>query len=241
MARVNDSFLTEEMLSELTDTSITNQVQIKQIINNWVHSELLYQHAEKNGIFSDREYKRIINNSKRQLAGALLLKKITSESEVNVLPKELEKYYLKNKNSFILSSNYFLLNRIKFNDYIKAVQFRSEMISGGWENVLSKFENDTSVTKYWNKTLISEFEIYPKQILRVLEGLYPLEISIVISDEPGYYAVVEVLNRFNKGSVPPFEVMKPLVEKRYTAELEKLAIEKYIEGLYTKSKIEINH
>jgi hypothetical protein len=124
---------------------------------------------------------------------------------------------------------------------MKAVQFRTEMIAGGWETALMKFKNDTSLIKFWSSDLFSEYEIYPRQILRVIEGLYPLEISIVISDEPGYYAVIEVLNRFEKGSIPPFDVIKPLVEKRYTAELEKLAIESYIKDLYKKNEIEINY
>ena len=241
VARVNNSFLTEEELSELVDTSASSKAHVKQIISSWVHNEMLYQQAEIDGIIKEREYEKTIENSKKRLAGALLLKKISSENTLDIVPEELQKYFSKNKSSFTLPSNHFLLNRIKFNDYIKAVQFRSEIISGGWETALAKFKNDTSLIKYWTSTLFSEYEIYPKQILRVIEGLYPLEISIVISDEPGYYAVIEVLDRFEKGSIPPFNVIKPLVEKRYSAELEKLAIESYIEELYAKSEIEINY
>ena len=241
VARVNNSFLTEEELSELVDTSASSKAHVKQIISSWVHNEMLYQQAEIDGIIKEREYEKTIENSKKRLAGALLLKKISSENTLDIVPEELQKYFSENKSSFTLPSNHFLLNRIKFNDYIKAVQFRSEIISGGWETALEKFKNDTSLIKYWTSTLFSEYEIYPKQILRVIEGLYPLEISIVISDEPGYYAVIEVLDRFEKGSIPPFNVIKPLVEKRYSAELEKLAIESYIEELYAKSEIEINY
>jgi hypothetical protein len=241
VARVNNSFLTEAELSELVDTSASSKAYVKQIISNWVHNEMLYQQAEIDGIIKEREYEKTIENSKKRLAGALLLKKISSENTLDIVPEELEKYFSINKSSFALPSNHFLLNRIKFNDYIKAVEFRSEIISGGWETALAKFKNDTSLIKYWTSTLFSEYEIYPKQILRVIEGLYPLEISIVISDEPGYYAVIEVLDRFEKGSIPPFNLIKSLVEKRYGAELEKLAIESYIEELYAKSEIEINY
>ena len=202
---------------------------------------MLYQQAENQGIINEKEYKSIIENSKKRLAGALLLKKISSDNTINILPEELKKYFDKNKNSFAFSSDHFLLNRIKFSDYIKAVQFRTEMISNGWERALMKFKSDSSITKSWSSVLFSEYEIYPKHILRVIEGLYPLEISIVISDEPGYYSVIEVLNRFERGSIPPFDVVRPLVAERLTAELEKLAIESYIEDLYEKNEIEINY
>jgi hypothetical protein len=241
IARVNDSYLTKEELSELTDTSISSEENTKEIVRNWVKKELLFQQAENEGIVDERAYKKIIEDSKKQLAGALLLKKIASEKVHNFLPKELEEYFNNNKSSFILSSNFYLLNRIKFNNYSKAVQFRSELISKGWDSALEDFQNDTSLTKTWSSALLNEYEIYPKQVLRVIKGLHPLEISIVISDEPGYYSVLEVLDRFNKGSIPPFNVIKPIVEKRFTAEIEKIAIEKYIDDLYLKNEIEINY
>ena len=64
-----------------------------------------------------------------------------------------------------------------------------------------------------------------------MSGLYPLEISIVISDDAGYHSVAKVLNKFSKGSVPPFEDIKEIVEKRFLAFKKKQLMDKYIDEL----------
>jgi len=241
VARVNDSYLTEAELYELADTGKASSSNIKEVIKNWVRDELLYQQAEGEGIVDEEEYERIIEESRKRLAGALLLKKIASEIPEGVEQAELEEFYYKNKNHFTLSTDHYLLNRAVFSDYFKAVQFRSDLISTGWSSAVKNFENDTSLTKKSDSTLYSEQEIHPVQILRVVQGLYPLEISIVISDEPGYYSVLEVLDKFEKGSIPPFTAVKPEVKKRLLAEKEIIAVEDYINELYLKNEIEINY
>lgn len=241
VARVNDSYLTEEELYELADTGKASSSSIKEIIRNWVNSELLYQQAEDEGIVGERDYERIIENSRKQLAGALLLKKITSEIPVDFTQAELEEYYNQNKSSFILSTDHYLLNRVKFSDYFKAVQFRSDLISTGWNPAVNKYEGDSSLIRISGNELLSEHDIYPVQILRVVQGLYPLEISIVISDEPGYYSVVEVLDKFEKGRIPPFKAIRSVVEKRLIAEKQIIAAENFIDELYQKNEIEIKY
>jgi hypothetical protein len=241
VARVNDTYLSEEELSELKDTSAAADEAVKEIIRNWVERELLFQQAEAEGILNDVEYKKIIKDSKKKLAGALLLNKIASKKKYKPLPDELEEYYNNNRNSFILSSNHYLLNRIKFNNYDAAVSFRSKLISSGWNTALKTFQNDSLLTAVQSRTFLSEQEIYPKQVLRIVQGLYPLEISIVISDEPGYYTVLELLDIYKTGSIPPFDAIKTLVEKRFKAEMEKITVEKYLDDLYSKNQIEINY
>ncbi len=241
VARVNDSYLTEAELYELADTGKASSSNIKEVIKNWVRNELLYQQAEDEGIVDTEDFEKIIEESRKRLAGALLLKKIVSDYSEDVKQAELEEFYNKNKNNFTLSTDHYLLNRAKFSDYLKAVQFRSSLISAGWSSAVKNFENDTSLTNKSDSTLYSEHEIHPVQILRVVQDLYPLEISIVISDEPGYYSVLEVLDKFEKGSIPPFSAIKQQVAKRLLAEKEKIAVEEYIEELYLKNEIEINY
>jgi len=76
-------------------------------------------------------------------------------------------------------------------------------------------------------------------LLRILDGLYPLEISIVIPDERGYYSVVQLLDKYSAGSVPSFNAVKNEVNRRYTSALTELAIENYINELYSKSEIDL--
>ena len=63
--------------------------------------------------------------------------------------------------------------------------------------------------------------IYPVQLSRIIKDFYPEEISIVITEKPGYYSIVQLLNKLVKESVPPFELIKSKVEKRFIAEKKK--------------------
>ena len=92
-----------------------------------------------------------------------------------------------------------------------------------------------------NGILLPEQDIYPSKLLRILEGLYPLEISIVISDDRGYYTVVQLLDKYFAQTIPPFNAVKREVRKRYLSALAELNVEDYINDLFTKNEIEINN
>jgi hypothetical protein len=240
VARVNDSYLTREELSEIVDTTHA-VISKEEAISRWVQKEVLYQAAVNEGIIDDPKFKEIIENSRKELAGAFLLQRYSSGETFSYTPQELEQYYKANHSSFILSSDAYYLNRVSFKDHNNAIEFRTDAISNGWSKAINEYKNDPSLVFINNNILINKNDIYPARVSRVVNGLYPLEISIVISDDAGYYTVVQVLEIYTRGSVPPYNIVKNKVEKRYLAELKKAAVEKYLEELYSKIEIEINN
>ncbi|HEY6626225.1 MAG TPA: peptidyl-prolyl cis-trans isomerase [Ignavibacteriaceae bacterium] len=240
VARVNNSYLTETEFSEMVDSQTVSEKTRTLVIKNWVKQEILLQEAIKKGITESNEFKRTVENSRRQLASSLVLQDFAATSQPVVTNEELENYYNENKSSFRIPFNAYYLNRINFSDREAAVMFRTELMINGWTVALNKFSNDLSLVNFESAILISEQNIYPVRLLRILEGLYPLEISIVIPDERGYYTVVQLLDKYLAQSSPPFETVKTEVERRYKAALTELAIENYINDLYSLSEIEIN-
>jgi len=241
VARVNGSYLTEADLSELIDSQYVSGRSRAAIINNWVRQEVLFQEAVKQGLTETKEYKKIIEITKQQLAAALVLEKYKESSKPLYTRNDLVKYYNENQTSFRLPFNSYFLNRTNFSDRNTAVQFRTEVIASGWNEAANKFAKDTSLVNFSSKVLIPEQDIYPGKLLRILEGLYPLEISIVIPDDRGYYTVVQLLDKYFAESVPPFDAVKSEVEKRYVSALAELVVEDYINDLYTQNEIEINN
>jgi len=240
VARVNNSYLTETEFSELVDSQTVSEKTKTLIIKNWVKQEILLQEAVKKGITESNEFKRTVENSRRQLASSLVLQDFAASSQPVVTNEELQNYYNENKSSFRIPFNAYYLNRINFSDSEAAIMFRTELMINGWTLALNKFSNDSSLINFESAILISEQNIYPIRLLRTLEGLYPLEISIVIPDDRGYYTVVQLLDKYSAQSSPPFEAVKTEVERRYKAALTELAIENYINDLYSLSEIEIN-
>ncbi|MGB5287866.1 MAG: peptidyl-prolyl cis-trans isomerase [Ignavibacteriaceae bacterium] len=241
VARVNDSYLTDADLSDLIDSQYVSGKSRAAVIKNWVRQEVLFQEADKQGLTESKEYRKTIENARRQLAAALVLKKYRESSEPLYTEDDLLKYYNKSQTSFRLPFNSYFLNRINFSDRNTAVQFRTEVIANGWNEAADKFARDTSIVNFSGKVLIPEQDIYPAKLLRILEGLYPLEISIVIQDDRGYYTVVQLLDKYFADSVPPFDAVKSEVKIRYASALAELVVEDYINDLYTKNEIEINN
>jgi hypothetical protein len=239
IARVNDTYLLESELYEMADSQFVSDKFRSAFIKNWVRQEILFQEAVKQGITDSKEFKRAIENSRRQLAASLLLENFSASSQLNVTQAELENYYKENQSSFRLPFNSYFLNRITFSDRESAVMFRTEVIVNSWQTAVENFKDIPQLVSVTSESLIPEQDIYPGRLIRVLEGLYPLEISIVIPDDNGYYTVVQLLEKYSAQSVPPYEAVKNEVERRYKSALTELALENYIDDLYSLSEIEI--
>lgn len=241
IARVNGSYLSGSDLLEILDSANVDENFKSEVVRNWIIKEVLYQEAVKEGILDEKDFKNIIEKSKKELAGSLLLKNFASNSAFDYQPQEVENYYTLNKREFSFGHNSFKLNIATFNNQNNAVQFRSLLLSSGWDDALTQHFNDSTLIIVSNGIILSEQDIYPQKLARIVNGLHPLEISIVIPDEAGYHTVAQVLNNFRKGTVPPFDVIKESVEERFIADKKKQLLDNYIDELYSKSDIEIKY
>ncbi len=239
IARVNDSYLTREDFASLVDTSNLNQAQKSQLIKDWIYQEILFQAAEKEGITNREDYKKILQKSSNELAAAMLINDYASSEEVKFSDDDIDNYFETNKNYFRTSTNLYLLNKAVFNVEDKAIKFRQLALDSDWKKAISVFVSDSSLFKNTTSILIDENSIYPIQLSKIIGDFYPEEISIVFTEKPGYYSVVQLLKKISKETIPPFEIIKPNVEKRFVAEKRKKIIEEYLKELYSQNEIEI--
>lgn len=239
IARVNDSYLTREEFASLADTLNLNSAQKEQLIKKWIYQEVLFQEAAKEGITKDQDYLNIIKKSSYELAAAMLIEKYESSEEINYSDNDLINYYEADKNYFRLNSDSYQLNKVLFSSEDKAIKFRGLALDSDWKKAVNVFVSDSSLINNVESVFVEENNIYPVQLSRIIKDFYPDEISIVIAEKPGYYSIVQMLNKYNKQSVPPFEIIKSKVEKRFTAEKKKLLIEEYLKSLYSENEIEI--
>jgi hypothetical protein len=199
----------------------------------------MFQKAVEEGILEEKKYKKLIKNTERELAAALLLNQYVSGQKISFELADLRSYFEENRDEFKLAKNAYLLNIIHFTDEDRAVEFRAGFLTNGWDSTLVNLENDSTIIDVWNKVLFNEQDIFPPTVLRVVKRLHPPEISIVISEGSGYYSIVQVLGKYIKGSLPPFDVIKDEIEIRYLAEKRNKLIEDYIEKLYSTNEIEV--
>ncbi len=239
VARVNDAYLTKKDLALLIDTTMVSTLHKSEVIRNWINREILFQKAKNEGILQQDDYKGLIKNSGKELAGALLLNSYISSATINFEQRDLINYYKKNSNDFKLTDKTYLLNIIHFSNEDRAVEFRSLVIDSDWQKAMNVFHGDSEIISIESKLLLREQDVYSIRVLRVVKRLHPLEISIVISEREGYYTVVQVLEKYLEGSLPSFDLIKLDVEKRFVADKRKELMENYMKDLYSENEIEV--
>ena len=231
IARVNDAYLTREEFASLVDTSKINDIQKKQVIETWIYDELLFQEAKKEGILNREDYKKIVKNSERKLAASIFLKDFSDAEKIDYPDGDLFGYYEKNKNYFKANSNTYLINRVYFSDEDIAIKFRHFALENDWEKTINLFINDSSLKKNTQLELVEENKIYPIKLSRMINDLYPQEISIVITEKPEYYSIVQMIEKYSKDSFLPFEAIKNLVRERYVSEKKIKLIEEHLKEI----------
>ena len=241
VARVNSSYLTQNELDAMTDTSKSkNNFYKSEIIRNWIDQELLYQQAVSEGIIDEDEFNRIIDESRKSLAGAILMKQVSEKYDFNYSQEDLNKFFEAHKNEFKLLQNAYVVNLVEFNNESDAIMFRSSAFENGWQKATEP-GNNIPFTKEELQILLMEDEIYPSELKNVLVELYPQEVSIIISPDSSTFMIAQLLDKYSAGTVPPFEFIKSKVEDGFVSFEKKKIINEYIKQLYADNDIEIKN
>jgi uncharacterized protein (UPF0297 family) len=239
VAKVNNSFLTREEFASLVDTSTASELKKNDVIRDWIHREVLFQRAEREGILNDKKFNQILSQSVRELAGAMLIEKLLSEDNYSPDSKDLKSYFDVNKNEFRVVADAFIINLADFLDEEKAIRFRNIAVESDWKKALSQFSNDPAIVNQISNKLFLSYQINPASLARIVKELYPKEISIVISTKPGYYSVAQLIEKIETGSTPAFENIQDEVVNRVKAIRRQTLIDEFLKQLYSKSNIEI--
>lgn len=171
----------------------------------------------------------------------MLVKQQYNKQKISFEPKDIEGYFNLHMDDFKLPYDSYLINRIDFTNEDKAVQFRSTVLESDWDKALNVFVGDTSIVKSNTKILLYDYQIYPRELYKVIKELNQTEVSIVINYQKNDFILVQMLNKFGKGTVPPLEVIRDRVTKRFIADRKNKLLEDYINELYSNNDIEVKN
>lgn len=238
IAKVNDAVLTEDMLNSMMNDS-KNKAKLKdEIINQWIEDEVLFQEAEKEGITNEKEFQKILERSKKNLAISFLIKKYLDKNEIQIKDEELKKYYDENKNEFILNDELYYLRIAKFENYESAIEFRKKLIETNW-NIANNYIK-TKTDKYQTKEdLIYKKDLQPIQVVRIVNTMEINEISSIIDISSNEFIIINLMNKYSENTIPPFEAVKNLVKEKLTILKQKELIHNYLTELLSEHNLEI--
>ncbi|MFA7227761.1 MAG: hypothetical protein WC061_01900 [Melioribacteraceae bacterium] len=239
VVKVNESALTEAQIQSALNDEVNRGKTRAEFINNWIEREILYQEAVNEGILNETEYKSLIENSKKELAAALFINKLLVEDKSDPAVDDIKKYFESNSDEFRLIDDAFRINIAYFGDFEKAVKFRDGAILSSWKNSLNMSRSDTTGISSENALVLYKYQIQPASLLRIISDLGKDEISVVLETGPSKFVVVQLVEKFFKDTVPPFELLKDEVNSRLTVIKKKELIKKYIDKLVADHNLEI--
>jgi hypothetical protein len=239
VAKVNDTILTEDDLNVALSQERNSGKYREEYIQNWIEREVLSQQASKKGIQDDAQFKFIADQNKKELTVAMFINKILDENNIEITDDEIKSYYESNKEDFRLPDNAYLLNRIYFNNFDKAILFRNNVLNTDWNRALNVFNGEQSLVESSLQKLYFQYQIQPITLLRIVNNLQDGETSIILETEPMKYAVVQLISKYDSNSIPPIEVIKDRVKERLTIIKKKEYLKNYIDKLIAEHNTEV--
>ena len=223
------------------DTSSVSNFYKNEVIRNWINREVLYQQAVKQGIIKEDRFKQIMDDAKKELAGSLLLQKYYEDEKNNIEPSALQDFYNNHKDDFKRFYDSYLINLTVFNDQDKAIKFRTIALESNWDKAMNVFKDEPSIIKKEENELLYNYQVHPEILYQVISEMDPNEISTVISEAPNQFAVVELIQKYNEDSIPPYDAVKQAVLDEFNAQKKEELLNNYIKELYSNNKIEVRN
>jgi len=241
-ATVNEEYLTESGLKAIIPGEIFENFSDehkKEIVKEWVNNELIYQEAIRRDIDKDPDISRILVNSKRNLLCNELLERIYSNLPVPE-DEELEMYYDKHKNYFILHDNEFKIRYALFDNRKDAQDFYRAVKKGGsFSDLAKEGSKDPSFQVGGDIGIINE-EIVEPEIWSAIENTY-IKLGLIKISDPfsviDGWACLIVDEVYKKGTVKPFKAVREQVNDMYTIEKREEARSAFVQELASSAKI----
>jgi hypothetical protein len=240
VAKVNNAYLTRDELNNMLDSSFRNDNFYRdELIRNWINRELLYQEAVKEGIPDEEEFKKVISDSHKELAASYLLNRYYEEENIAPEEEEISDYYKKFPDQFKILNTAYRINKAVFKTENKAVEFRYTVLETDWEMAAEKFLNDPDLISSESGKFVYQYDLYPLSLLKVASELYPDELSIILPYKEEKYFLIQMIEKYSEGTIPPLEVIKGQVINRLSYQKKEALIKDYIKELYSNNDIDV--
>jgi peptidyl-prolyl cis-trans isomerase C len=241
-ATVNNAALTESGFRALVPSDFYNTLtpdHKKEIIQEWVNNELLYQEAIKLKIDRDPEIARIIENSKRNLLSNEVLERSLSDVKAPD-DKELQKYYEEHKKNFILHEREYRVRYAAFDTRKDAEDFwKNVKASKGFSELAAKMSKDQSARSGGDLGSVSEDAVEPviwAAINETVKKYGLVKISDPFKVSTGWACVI-VDDMYEAGSAKPFDAVHDQLLDLYMVNKREDARRELLKRLSSKARI----
>ncbi len=239
VAKVGNSFLTEAMIKESLNATSKNYKFREEFIREWIERKLIYLDAVKVGVVNSDEYENLIAEAEIDFANMLAIKKMVSKSHIDVTNMVLENFYVENIKEFKIQSPRLIYNQATFSNRKIALKFRKMLIGKGWQNSVVVFKTREIIFSVKENIIEYVYNILPGEFANQIFKIDKNKYSKVIQTSRNTFAVVQILEKYNKNDVLEFEEIREEIEEKYLSTKRKELYNNYLKELYTEYSSEI--
>lgn len=226
VARVGSSYLTKQDLQEALENAPASRDSAdarRQIVEQWVTNELLYQEAKRQGLREESEVKQLLQENERSVLISALVSSLYEQDTVRPSAAEVQSYYERHRQQLQLREPYLQVRHLATANADSAAQARSllqrAVIAGHadstWSLLARRFAMDPA------RALDLASNYYPAQ--RLFNQLPPLRSKLRTMSE-GQIAtlvrtdslthVLQLVRRVPAGTVPPISWIEDKIRRR---------------------------
>lgn len=242
MARVGESYLTQEDLSEQLSKLPFQGDSLEarqQIIEQWVSGELLFREARRRGLRNDREVQRLLEENERSVMISALVARMYEETEEDYEPAELASYYERNKERLRLREPFVQVRYMATRSAEAAQEARTtlqEMARGdegveGWNRLVDQHAVDAGMSRALSSTFTAESRLFSSApVLRArLANMREGEVAEVTADS--LHHVMQLVERAPSGAVPEIAWVEEELARRLLIQTRKQLYARQVQRL----------
>ncbi len=247
VARVGTEYLTAEEVSQALSSLPPMQDSVearRQIVEQWVTNELLFQEARRRGLLGEPEVQHQLEQNERSVLVSALLSRLYEDQTAAPQQAELSAYFEQNKNQFRLREPYVRVRYLAHANPDSAALARrllqDAVIAGAaealWPRLVRRFAADPEGALSLASNLYPESQLFmTRPALRAaLEGLETNRIAPLIEAD-GAYHLLQVAERASAGSLPQIAWVRAELERRLTIQARKQIYARQVQRLRSEA------
>lgn len=240
LATVNGQPLTRKFLANRIDTVGLSNYELREFIDNWIETELLAQEALKEGIEYDEGFIFQYHLNSRKLLAGIFLEKKFREADFRPSTKEIEEYFSKYKQEFVLDYDIYKVNQIVVKDLRKAVDLRNTAILKlDFKNAVIQLLQVKDILDLRYDVYLKDFDELPYELSGMIASMFVGEITYPIDLGNGRYLLTQLVEKYTRGSEPKLDFIKELIIERIMIGKQQDYYRSLVHKLAEESEIQI--
>ncbi len=245
VARVGDTFLLQSdldaSLTNLASNLDTAQVR-RQIIDQWIDNELLYQEALRQRVANREEIKRRMNESARAILIEGLISDYHSQADLEITPVDVATYYENNKDQLRFQESFVhirYLSNPSQDSLLLATKLLNQSANPDSEfvSLIHRFSTYPADALEMNQHYIPEARLFTNQFeLRNLLNDTEVNQSPQILRGDSLYHFLQVIGRNPAGTVPKLASIETFIREQLSIRFRKQNYMRSIQALRVEAE-----